>query len=435
MASHIKSLYRPVSCGLARLSSHNVVLTANRFTPPAFPTVANGLLSRRRNNGDGGRVGLATSCANLSPLADKYKTQKEKEDDDNKKKSGKKKMVYQALGVGVLVGAVLGYQNSQANKNKQIANESNVKEYLLAEKPPEFKVARSITSDNDRSGLKVTLFQYQTCPFCCKARAFLDYFGVNYDVIEVNSVLRTQMKWSKYKKVPVVVIEYKDKILQINDSSVIVSALFSKLADPDSNLEQIMDCYPTIRFVEADGTEKADIQNRYFLMYNEAKVNRTKEDIVEERRWRRWADDTLVHTLSPNVYRTPTEALETFQWFDQAGNWPNLFSVWERYLVIYVGALAMWLIGKRLKKRHGIKDDARESLYDSCNHWMKGLKKKGTPYMGGANPNLADLAVFGVLSAIEGCEAFSDARKHTNIGSWFDRMKEAVGKRRGQLDL
>ena len=45
-----------------------------------------------------------------------------------------------------------------------------------------------------RSGLKVTLFQYQTCPFCCKARAFLDYFGVNYDVIEVNSVLREMAK-------------------------------------------------------------------------------------------------------------------------------------------------------------------------------------------------------------------------------------------------
>ena len=148
MASHVKSLYRPVSCGLARLSSHNVVLTANRFTPPAYPTVATALLSRRH---DGcGRVGLTTSCAALSPLADKYKTEKEKEEDEKKKNSGKKKIIYQALGVGVLVGAVLGYQNSQANKGKQIANESNVKEYLLAEKPPEFKVARSITSDNDR---------------------------------------------------------------------------------------------------------------------------------------------------------------------------------------------------------------------------------------------------------------------------------------------
>ena len=27
------------------------------------------------------------------------------------------------------------------------------------------------------------------------------------------------------------------------------------------------------------------------------------KDIVEERRWRKWTDEVLVHTLSPNVYR------------------------------------------------------------------------------------------------------------------------------------
>ena len=45
-----------------------------------------------------------------------------------------------------------------------------------------------------------------------EARAFLDYYGLNYDVVEVNSVLRSQVKWSKYKKVPIVVVEYKDKV-------------------------------------------------------------------------------------------------------------------------------------------------------------------------------------------------------------------------------
>jgi microsomal prostaglandin-E synthase 2 len=52
---------------------------------------------------------------------------------------------------------------------------------------------------------------------------------------------------------------------------------------------------------------------------------------------------------------SPGEALQAFQWFDVAGGWPELFSAWERYLVIYVGAAAMWLIAKRLKKRHQLK--------------------------------------------------------------------------------
>lgn len=65
-------------------------------------------------------------------------------------------------------------------------------------------------------------------------------YRFNYDVLEVNSVIRTQIKWSKYKKVPTVVAKYKDKAIQINDGSVIVSAL-SKLADA-TLVRQVMDC-------------------------------------------------------------------------------------------------------------------------------------------------------------------------------------------------
>ena len=46
----------------------------------------------------------------------------------------------------------------------------------------------------DLAGMKFTLYQYQTCPFCCKARVFLDYYGISYDVVEVNSVKRTEIK-------------------------------------------------------------------------------------------------------------------------------------------------------------------------------------------------------------------------------------------------
>lgn len=48
----------------------------------------------------------------------------------------------------------------------------------------------------------VTLYQYQTCPFCCKTRAFLDYFGIAYKVVEVNPLFRREIKFSKYRKVP-----------------------------------------------------------------------------------------------------------------------------------------------------------------------------------------------------------------------------------------
>ena len=61
----------------------------------------------------------------------------------------------------------------------------------------------------DNSGLKITLYQYQTCPFCCKVRAYLDYYGFSYDIVEVNSITRKETKWSNYRKVPFLVVEQK----------------------------------------------------------------------------------------------------------------------------------------------------------------------------------------------------------------------------------
>jgi hypothetical protein len=49
------------------------------------------------------------------------------------------------------------------------------------------------------------------------------------------------------------------------------------------------------------------------------------------------------------------ESLQAFRWFDKAGNWESLFSSWERSLVIYTGAFVMWMVGKKLKKRHQLK--------------------------------------------------------------------------------
>jgi len=49
------------------------------------------------------------------------------------------------------------------------------------------------------------LYQYRTCPFCCKARAYLDYAGFKYEVVEVNPLSRKEMKFSEYRKVPFVV--------------------------------------------------------------------------------------------------------------------------------------------------------------------------------------------------------------------------------------
>lgn len=182
----------------------------------------------------------------------------------------------------------------------------------------------------------------------------------------------------------------------------------------------------------------------------------------EERKWRKWADEVLVHTLSPNVYRTIDESYRTFNWFStvseftekkyiyiqkrndvnkikncfiQVGKWEEYFPLWERMLIVNVGATAMWLIGKRLKKRHRLKDDVRQSLYDEANCWLRAIHSRGTEFMGGSKPDLSDLAVYGILKSIEGCDAFQDLLTHTKIGTWYNVMKEQVDTHSGSVNL
>lgn len=51
--------------------------------------------------------------------------------------------------------------------------------------------------------------------------------------------------------------------------------------------------------------------------------------------------------------------------------------------------------------------------------------------MGGKEPNLADLAVYGVLNSIEGCTAFNDLLINTKIKRWYLSMKDSVNNHRG----
>lgn len=97
-------------------------------------------------------------------------------------------------------------------------------------------------------------------------------------------------------------------------------------------------------------------------------------------------DEKLVHTLSPNIYRTPSESLQSFQYISSVGN----FSTLERVGAKYVGAVSMYLLSKMLKRKYGLKDDVRESLYDCCAEWVQAIGKDRR-FIGGSDPNLADL--------------------------------------------
>lgn len=223
------------------------------------------------------------------------------------------------------------------------------------------------------------LYQYEACPFCNKVKAFLDYYDVPYKVVEVNPFGKKEIKWSEYKKVPILVVDGEPLV----DSSAIIDQMGNKLMP--------------------------------------AKASSAGSTDDEETKWRRWVDDHLVHMLSPNIYRNTSEALESFEYIANNGN----FSFTEKYTVKYAGAAAMYFVSKKLKKKYNITDE-RAALYDAAETWVDALD--GRDFLGGSKPNLADLAVFGVLRPIRYLRSGKDMVEHTRIGEWYSRMESAVGE-------
>lgn len=225
----------------------------------------------------------------------------------------------------------------------------------------------------------VVLYQYEACPFCNKVKAFLDYYDIPYKIVEVNPITKKEIKWSDYKKVPILMVDGQ----QLVDSSAIIEKLGEKIL-PEKKIDSVAD-----------------------------------ED--EETKWRRWVDNHLVHVLSPNIYRNTTEALESFDYITSNGN----FSFTQKMTVKYAGAAAMYFVSKNLKKKYNITDE-RAALYEAAETWVDALNDRN--FLGGSKPNLADLAVFGVLRPIRYLRSGRDMVENTRIGEWYCRMEKEVGE-------
>lgn len=176
-----------------------------------------------------------------------------------------------SIAVGAGIGIGYGFYNTlsaPAVGDNKIHQQSG---FFIIDHVPDVPIARKIVNANDKSNLNLVLFQYETCPFCCKVRAFLDANGFSYSVVEVDTLLKKRMKWSPYKKVPCLLMRKKDgRYLQLTESSMIISALATYLADPSIDIEELAKFYPKQSYVGfADGKPKEVISNKYFVMYAE----------------------------------------------------------------------------------------------------------------------------------------------------------------------
>jgi len=273
---------------------------------------------------------------------------------------------------------------------------------------------------------KITLYQYQNCPFCSKVRSFLLAYDIPFTIVEVHPFNKKEISFSEYKKLPLITIE-QDDVLQINDSSVIISAMSSYMIDPNSkSLEELVNNFPITTELQ-NGKEVKLIRNKNFLFINEHLLTSSREKaLIREAKWRDWVDDYFIHLISPNLYRTISESVKAFDYHISLGPYKG---TWEGFAAKYFGSVGMWAIGKMIKKKYGISKDVRADLYAACNKVSNKLKSQ--KYLGGDLPNLADISLYGMLTVMENQQVMKDIEKNNkSFMKWFRRMEKSVKKHR-----
>lgn len=226
--------------------------------------------------------------------------------------------------------------------------------------------------------MKPKLYQYAACPFCHKVRSILAYKGVDFETIEVHPFKKTQISFSEYRAVPIYI---------------------------DSSGKQVNDSTPIMRWIDRE--------------FPEPKVFETDSEAVEkEEAWLAWSEK-LVQGLPAVLYDHWMNSLRAFDYITKTGS----FGWLERRMIKYSGAFVMTMVGKKIRKREGIRDPAG-FLRQKADEWAEGLN--GRPFMGGEKPNGADLAVFGIVQAVAGLPAARILEDNPSFFTWMERTRQAV---------
>ncbi|MGB0846171.1 MAG: glutathione S-transferase N-terminal domain-containing protein [Thiolinea sp.] len=213
----------------------------------------------------------------------------------------------------------------------------------------------------------LTLYQFRSCPFCGKVRAFLNHTQTPFEVVEVSPFGMKELDFTEHRKVPVL----RDGEQVIVESATIVR-----------HLNQHHAKVPVAEDAEA---------------------------------WMQWIDNKLVHLLPPLVhpdFRTSFRNFATVMSREQ-------ISGIKGFVIRLGGALAMPKVARKMKAKHQI-ENAPEEFAAAIEHWVTaGLA--GNAFFGGDHPDQVDTSVFGVLHSVAGLD-FLEQEKSQNqdFGRWYE---------------
>lgn len=255
-------------------------------------------------------------------------------------------------------------------------------------------VRRFSTAPPPPAGAALRLFGYAICPFCHYVRSAARATGTPLALTEVNPLTKAEIAFSKaHRKVPIAVFADGQVVVE---SQAIVEELLRRR--PPAN--------------DAFAAPKA-------------------------RQWAKWAATDLAPMVYPNITRSFGDCRRALEYTEGA------FGPLDAFLVRNVGALGMSLAHGKIKKKYGIADE-RAALFEKLATWEARVRSRvprqrrvcltvftqvgDRPFRGGDAPDLADVAVHGVLGAVAGLPARDDlVRARPRTAEWLERVDAALG--------
>ncbi len=216
-----------------------------------------------------------------------------------------------------------------------------------------------------------TMYCFETCPFCFKVKALLGSRGIEYSKVEVDPTFKTQLKWSDWGKVPVL--------------------------------------------VDVDGTQVND--SNYILHYIDSKDSNSfprKGEDSEQDQWMDFSNKVLGKSIVAVIYTSYRTSLQALAYVTRVDN----FSFGSRLINKWLGAFIMRMVGRSRAKMFDL--PPRENLKFQLDHMSNGIEGD---FFGGEEPNGADYANFGILRSMQGLNGFDIVESHQVVSGWYSRMR------------
>lgn len=298
------------------------------------------------------------------------------------------------LGTGVASVAGLGGGYMMYQRRLQDNRSVTAEAFNAAQDPVQLSDAFKKLCDPQSHPL-TKFYRYTTCPWCGTVKAFMDYYKVPHDCVEVEPMFKSELTDSQYKKVPQLRFDTKEGPgPYLVDSQLIVDTLAGKMGL---------------------GAQLKD------------------EEIAK---WRSWARGSLVRFITLEFNRSLPAAWAGYSYIDACDTIPYA----NKLFLKVVGAPVMYIVAMKVTKPRLVKaglmkedDDPKVRLHEEVNYFtaealVDAATKKPKAFHGGSKPDLVDLDTYGVLQSVRGHRVYNDLIDETKIGPWLAAMDAVTGK-------